>query len=153
MVPTNTRMQSNPMNVMPSWRCRIDRFISSPPSIDPLLNRIPHPPPERPVTSIEIKPDSHRLADQILLRHEPRRIDIVQPPAVLAVVAVVAHEEIVARGHHPLAGFDAAVGEHDAMAFGVQLLEGRGSAHIVPQILLGTGIGRPALLEHGLAVD
>src|SRR5713101_1841781 len=94
------------------------------PKKGPLLNRIPHPPPERSVTSIKIKPNSHRLTDQILLRDEPRRVDVVQPPAVLAVVAVVAHEEIMARGHHPLARFDAAVGEHDAMAFGVQLLEG-----------------------------
>src|ERR1700732_1207654 len=97
-----------------------------------LLNRIPHPPPERSVTSIKIKPDSHRLADQILLRDEPRRIDIVEPPAVLAVVAVVAHEEIMARRHRPLARFDAAVGEHDAMALVPQLLEGRRSAHIIP---------------------
>src|SRR6266404_3724711 len=118
-------MQSIPTNVMPSCDWRIDRFIPRLPKNDPLLNRIPHPPPERSVTSIEIKPNSHRLPDQILLRHEPRRIDIVQPPAVLAVVAIVAHEEIVTRGHHPLARFDAAVGEHDEMAFGVQLFEGR----------------------------
>src|ERR1700730_8997805 len=54
-----------------------------------LLNRIPHPPPERSVTSIKIKPNSHRLTDQIVLRNEPRRVQFVQPPAVLAVVAIV----------------------------------------------------------------
>src|ERR1700720_4727 len=96
-----------------------------------LLNRIPHPPPERSVTSIKIKPNSHRLTDQIVLRNEPRRVQFVQPPAVLAVVAIVAHEEIVPRGHHPLAGFDAAVGKHDAVAFGPQLLIGCGSTCII----------------------
>src|SRR5450755_1034915 len=116
MTPAIARMQSIPIKVIPSCGCRIDC---------PLLNRIPHSPPERSVTSIEIKPDPHRLTYQILLRNEARRVHFVQPPAVLAVVAVVAHEEIVARGHDPLAGLDAAVGKHDAVALGTQLLKGR----------------------------
>src|ERR1700726_2761742 len=96
-----------------------------------LLNRIPYASPERSVTSIEIKPDSHRFTHQILLRHEPRGVHFVLKSAVLAVVA---HEEIVLRGHRPLAGFDAAVGEHDEVAFGSELLESRGSARIIPQV-------------------
>src|SRR5271167_600078 len=110
--------------------------------LGPLFNRIPDPSPERSVTSIKIKPNSHRFTDQILLRHEPRRIWLVQPAAILAVVPIVAHEEIVPRRHHPFAGSDAAVGEHDAMALGVQLLEGRRNARVVPQILLRPGVGR-----------
>src|SRR6202790_4484216 len=118
-----------------------------------LLNRIPYASPERSVTSIEIKPDSHRFTHQILLRHEPRGVHFVLKSAVLAVVAVVAHEEIVPGRHRPLAGFDAAVGEHDEMAFGSELLESRGSARIIPQVLLRTGVDRPPLQRHGLVVD
>src|SRR6202789_565248 len=99
-------MQSKPMNVMPCWCLRIKSSLK-----EPLFNLIPDPSPERAVTSIKIKPDSHRFCDQLLLRHESRRIRVGEPAAVLAVVAVIAHEEIVPCGHPPFAGFDAAVGK------------------------------------------
>src|SRR5271168_2722132 len=97
----------------------------------PLLNRIPHPPPERSVTSIKIKPNSHRLTHQILLRNEAGRLAIVLEAAVLAVIAIVAHEEVFLGRNHPFARLGPARGEHDAVAFGVQLFECRRSPHIV----------------------
>src|SRR3984885_8630269 len=67
----------------------------------PLLNRISYTAPERSVTGVKIKPNSHRFTYQILLRHEPGGIHIVLESAVLAVIAVVTHEEIVPWRHHP----------------------------------------------------
>src|SRR5271170_2651758 len=98
-----------------------------PPKYDRLLNRIPYPPPERSVTSIKIKPNSHGFTHQILLRHEPGCVVFVLKAAILAVIAIVAHEEIMTGGHHPFAGLDAAVGKHDEVALGTELLDGRGS--------------------------
>src|ERR1700679_1517598 len=140
-------MQSKPMNVMPCWCLRIKSSLK-----EPLFNLIPDPSPERSVTSIKIKPDSNRFSDQILLRNETRRIRFVEPAAVLAVVAVIAHEEIVPCGHHPFAGFDAAVGKHDFMSFGIQLLGSGRHPGVVPQILLRSGVDRTAGLGHGLVV-
>src|SRR5690606_20139767 len=48
-------------------------------------------------TPIDIHPDQERLAPQVLFRQE------APVSAVFTVVAIVAHHEIVARGHHPLA--------------------------------------------------
>src|SRR6202789_330036 len=141
-------MQSKPMNVMPCWCLRIKSSLK-----EPLFNLIPDPSPERSVTSIKIKPDSNRFSDQILRRNEPRRIWFVEPAAILTVIAVVAHEEIVPRGHHPFPRLHAAIREHDAMTLGIQLFEGRGNARIVPQIRLRPGISRAGSLHHGLAVD
>src|SRR5580692_2581392 len=119
----------------------------------PLFNRIPDPSPERSVTSIKIKPNSHRFTDQILLRYEPRRVRFIQPPAVLAVIPVVAHEEIVPRRHYPFAGSDAAVGKHNAMVFGVELFESGGNTRVVPEVLLRPRVYRSRLLGHELVVD
>src|SRR5882724_5608724 len=107
-------MQSSPMNVMPCWCFCIDSSLK-----EPLFNLIPDPSPERSVTSIKIKPNTDRFTDQILLRNEPRCIRLIEPAAILAVVPVIAHEEIVARRHQPLAGFHAAIGKHDSMTLGI----------------------------------
>src|SRR5580658_7558490 len=120
MTPTNVRIVSSPMSVIPRCRRRIKTS-----QWGPLLNRITDPIPERSVTSIKIKPNSHRFADQILLRNEAGSLRIVLPAAVFAVVAVVAHEEVVPGRNHPLAGRDAPPGKHDLVALGPQLLERR----------------------------
>src|SRR3974390_3221672 len=114
-------MQSNPMKVMPCWCLPMEFSLKN----SPLLNRIPDSSPERSVTSIKIKPNSYRFTHQILLRNEPRRVLFVEPAAVLAVIAIIAHEEVMTCGHRPFARFDAPIGKHDAMLFGLQLLEGR----------------------------
>src|SRR6202030_4409241 len=101
-----------------------------------LLNRSSDPPPERSVTSIEIKPNSHRFTHQIPLGDESRRVGFVQPATILAVVAVVAHEEIMTFGHHPLALLHSPVGAHDEVPLGPQLFGGRRDTRIVVQVLL-----------------
>src|ERR1700680_1627668 len=118
-----------------------------------LLNRSSDPPPERSVTSIEIKPNSHRFTDQIPLGDESRRVGFVQPAPVLAVVAVVAHEEIVTFRYHPLTLLDSPVGEHDEVPLGPQLFGGRRDSRIVPHVLLGARIRGARLLWHGYVVD
>src|ERR1035441_8051820 len=143
ITPTNPRMQSKPMNVMPVW---FRRIASSQLSL--LLNRIADPFPERSVTSIKIKPYSHRLTDQILLRDEARRIRIVLPAAVLAVVAIIPHEKIMAGGHHPFAGRDAAPRKHDEVVLGPELLVGGARPRVVPHVLLRSGVNRALLLRH-----
>src|ERR1700733_8597901 len=134
--PTRARTQSNPMKVIPCCCLRINSSRNS-----LLLNRITDPIPERSVTSIEIKPDSDRLTHQILLRNESRSLRIVLPAAVLAVVAVVAHEEVVAGRHRPFPARDAPPGEHDLVAFGSELLESGRNSGVIPLGLLGACIG------------
>src|SRR5688572_21068302 len=46
---------------------------------------------------IEVHPDQERLAAQVLLRQE------APVSAVLAIITIVAHHEIVTRRHHPFA--------------------------------------------------
>src|SRR3984893_19088861 len=118
-------MQSKPMNVMPRWCFCIKSSLK-----EPLFNLIPYPSPERSVTSIKIEPNSDRFTDQILLRNEPRSIRFIEPAAILAVVAVIAHEEEMARRHHPFAPLDAAIGKHDLMALWVKLLDITGPARV-----------------------
>src|SRR5258708_13126913 len=89
-------MQSSPMNVMPCWCFCIDSSLN-----EPLFNLIPDPSPERSVTSIKIKPNTDRFTDQILLRNESRRIRFIDPTAVLPVVPVVAHYELIPPPPHP----------------------------------------------------
>src|SRR5580658_8155099 len=96
-----------------------------------LLNRITDPIPERSVTSIKIKPNSHGFTDQILRRHEARSLRIILPPAVFTVISVVSHEEVVPRGDHPFPGGDSLPGKHDQMPLGSQLLVGGRYVRIV----------------------
>src|SRR5580658_382880 len=131
--PARARMQSKPTIVIP---CCL-RIKSSRNSL--LLNRITDPIPERSVTSIEIKPDSDRLTHEILLRNEAGGLGVALPAAILTVVAIVAHEEVVARRHRPFPVGYAPPGEHDLMAFGAELLESGRNAGIVPLALLGAG--------------
>src|ERR1700678_431827 len=140
--PTRARTQSRPMKVIPCCCLRIKPSRNS-----LLLNRITDPIPERSVTSIEIKPDSDRLTHQILLRNEPGSLGIALPAAVLAVVAIVAHEEIVTGRHRPLPARDAAPGEHDLVALGSELLEGGRYSGVVPLGLLGPGVHRTRRLR------
>src|SRR5580692_6259329 len=159
ITPTNPRIKSIPINVIPCWRRRIEppwastRASRVPAPDEPLLNRIADPIPERSVTSIKIKPNPHRLTDQILLGDEARSLRIVLPAAVLAVIAVVAHEEIVTRRDHPLPAGDAAPGEHDLMALGPQLLVGGRHPHIIPLVFLRSAVVRSRGLFHEHIID
>src|ERR1700675_1809336 len=118
-----------------------------------LLNRSSDPPPIWSVTSIEIKPNSHRFTHQIPLGDESRGVGFVQPATVLAVVAIVAHEEIMTFRHHPLALLDSPVGEHDEVPLGAQLFGGRRDSCVVPHVLLGARIRGARLLRHGYIVN
>src|SRR3984957_4025220 len=118
-----------------------------------LLNRSSDPPPERSVTSIEIKPNSHRFTHQIPLWDESRGVGFVQPATVLAVVAVVAHEEIMTFRYHPFTLLDSPVGEHDEVPLGPQRFSGRGDSRVVPHVLLRSRVRRARLLRHGDIVD
>src|SRR5580698_7777585 len=129
-------MHSRPMNVIP---CCCFRIKASRNSL--LLNRITDPIPERSVTSIEIKPDSDRFTHEILLRNEARGLGIAVEAAVLAVIAVVAHEEEMTGRHGPLSAGHAAAGEHDQVALLPQLLERGRNARVVVLALLGSAVG------------
>src|ERR1700736_3705166 len=63
-----------------------------------LADRHPNAPQPRPARNLPVHPDPDGVPDQVVLRHESD----VGEAAVLAVVAVVTHEEIVAGRHHPI---------------------------------------------------
>src|ERR1700746_1074769 len=75
-------------------RSQLNQILSSSPgraSLDGRADAAPHGASRAP--QVPIEPDSGRLADQILLR------DITPGAAILAVVAIVSHHQIVTRRH------------------------------------------------------
>src|SRR5690606_7696949 len=68
-----------------------------------LLDRRPDPrriETPRAEPTLAVQPDQERLAAEVLLRQEVR---LGPEPAVLAIITIVAHDEIVALRHGPLA--------------------------------------------------
>src|ERR1700752_91974 len=89
-IPTGIRMRIQPRNVTPRSRWRI-----LPPVDFDLVDRIADAAPDRPLRTVPIEPDPDRLADEVALGYEAHTL----VAAVLAVVAVVTHEEVVSLGH------------------------------------------------------
>src|ERR1700743_1272990 len=78
---------NHPIAVTPRWCLRIEAHSSFDRGADPAPRR------SAGALRIPVEPDTGRLADQVRLGHE------APDPAILAVVAIVAHHEIVSGRH------------------------------------------------------
>src|ERR1700691_2785667 len=102
-IASGTSSTSQPMNVIPCClriiaflRTAIVRSVYLLP--DPVPAQRPAAVPPVPALPVPIEPDSGRLADQILFRHESPY------PAVGAVVAIIADHQIMARRYDNIPG-------------------------------------------------
>src|SRR5690606_8285560 len=132
------------------------RFIANSPRTPcVLLDRRPDPPrieTPRAEPALAVQPDQEGLSAEVLLRQE---MGLGPEPAVLAIITIVAHDEIVAIGHGPLAlagGCGAANPlQHLVVAPGQVLGQQGGAVHLHPAALAGElPDGR---VTHSLAVD
>src|SRR5277367_6318360 len=89
---------TQPIAVTPRWCLRIDplsRALEA--AVASLLYGGADPAPRRSAGALRIpvEPDTGRLTDQVRLGHE------APDPAILAVVAIVTHHQILSRRDHP----------------------------------------------------
>src|SRR5207342_1301038 len=101
-MPATARIRMNPSRVIP----RCVRFMLSPSPRSrgvacAVLRDVRADPREIHATGIhvEIQPDQEGLSAEVFLRQEVRRPE----SAVLRIITIVAHDEIVAGRHHPFA--------------------------------------------------
>src|SRR6202035_1742860 len=80
------------------------------PESGPLADGRPDSPELRPPRNAPVHPDTDSVSDQVVLRHESD----LREAAVLAIVAVVAHEKIMSRRHDAIeVGGEPALRQHD----------------------------------------
>src|SRR6185437_7110068 len=105
----------------------------------------------RPSRDSPVHPDTDRLADQIAVGYESN----IRKPAVRAVIAIVAHEEVVPGGHGPLEVGDAESGcQHDHVVCPTDALpsERRACKAVVVRVVAGRALWNDPAVDTQLIV-